>query len=360
MRIAYVCHWNLDVPDGVTKKVDLQARHWRAAGHDVTVFSLAPGAAEDRLGVRAFPYTGAAARLAASVRLAYAVLRLRPDVVYLRYDLFLPPVWPLPWLLPTVVELNTDDRAEWATRSGAAALYNEINRRALLRRARGAVAVTNEIARRAGAGRSTRVATIPNGIELDEPPPNAAPGDAPRLVFLGTPNQPWHGVDKLVALARRAPELRVDVVGYTATQLDALAAPVPENVTVHGRLERVEYERVVAGADVGVGSLALHRIGLSEAAPLKVREYLAAGLPVLVAYDDADLVGSDDWWILRLPNTEDNLCGSGDAVAAFASAVKGRRVPREIVAQLVSAEAKELRRLELLAAAASEHAPHRT
>ena len=40
---------------------------------------------------------------------------------------------------------------------------------------------------------------------------------------------------------------------------------------------------------IGVGTLALQRKGIFEASPLKVREYLSYGLPVLYNYFDSDL-----------------------------------------------------------------------
>ena len=35
------------------------------------------------------------------------------------------------------------------------------------------------------------------------------------------------------------------------------------------------------------------------------------------------------WWLLRLPNTEDNVESSIDKIVAFAYSVKGKRVPSE-------------------------------
>jgi hypothetical protein len=46
---------------------------------------------------------------------------------------------------------------------------------------------------------------------------------------------------------------------------------------------------VLAAADVGVASLGEHRRGSFTLSPLKTRDYLARGLPVLFAGDDPDL-----------------------------------------------------------------------
>ena len=47
--------------------------------------------------------------------------------------------------------------------------------------------------------------------------------------------------------------------------------------------------------------------------------YLAYGLPTVIAYDDSNLVGVDDWYILRLPNSETNVRDNTGRIAAFVS-----------------------------------------
>jgi hypothetical protein len=87
---------------------------------------------------------------------------------------------------------------------------------------------------------------------------------------------------------------------------------------------------------------------MREACPLKVREYLGYGLPAVIAYEDTDLGGVDDWWLLRLPNEEDNAAGAVERINAFLASVRGRRVPREAVAERVGSREKEARRLRFL------------
>lgn len=84
---------------------------------------------------------------------------------------------------------------------------------------------------------------------------------------------------------------------------------------------------------------------MAEACPLKVRRYLAYGLPVILGYRDTDLDALDKWWLLRLPNTESNVVTSLPEIGAFVESVRGRRVPRDEVEPLISAGAKEAARL---------------
>ena len=125
-----------------------------------------------------------------------------------------------------------------------------------------------------------------------------------RLAFLGTRGESWQGVDKVAELAREMPDCDFDIVGFGAHDLEQ---PPPANLSAHGRLSRADYQAILANADVGIGTLALHRKRMEEASPLKVREYLAHGLPVIAGYVDTDFARELPWFILRVPNTGDNI-----------------------------------------------------
>lgn len=353
MRIAYVAYWNAFVFDGVARKIGTQTARWRGLGHEVEVFALSPEevGSEQLWPARAHTFSSVAGRPAAALGLLRDLRRFGPDVVYLRYDLLPPPLHTVTRSYPTVVELNSDEQREYAFRrrgaAGLAQTYGSWNWRRLFRRAAGVVSVSDELlALVAGYGRPATV--IGNGIELDEL--NLLPAEAegpPHLLFSGTPGQPWHGVDKIVELAARRPDLEVTLLG---TGPDSR---FPVNVRAHGYLGRAAYTPLLARADAAFGSAALHRNGMDEASPLKVREYLACGLPVIIPYTDTDLRGLDEWWLLRLPNVESNLLDAADPIARFAREVRGRRVPREAVADRIGAAGKESARLRFLGACAA-------
>jgi hypothetical protein len=107
-----------------------------------------------------------------------------------------------------------------------------------------------------------------------------------------------------------------------------LARNLPENLTLHGYLSTRQYQDVLAGADVAISSLALHRVQLEEASPLKSRECLAFGLPLVVAYADTDLDGVDCDFLLKIPNKEDNIQTHAQSISDFAYRMQGRRADR--------------------------------
>jgi hypothetical protein len=85
---------------------------------------------------------------------------------------------------------------------------------------------------------------------------------------------------------------------------------------------------------------------MNEACPLKVREYLAAGLPVVAGYEDTDIPPTADYF-LQLPNSSASLTGYRERVLDFFAAWSHRRVPRSAVAHL-DTSVKERDRLAFL------------
>jgi len=353
MKIAYVCYWFLLERDGVVAKIEAQAANWRAAGHEVEVFCLARVMPERQATLppwRTFFFGSPAGRLLRTRELVAAVEEWRPDVLYLRYDLFLPPLPRLLGAFGTAIEINANDREEARLRierPRAAAAFNELNRRMLLSRARGLVCVTRELALSDDfASFAKPTVTIGNGVDLDRMPELPPPAnDRPRIVFLGSARQRWHGVDKISLLAELMPDADFDIVGYGGNLVDFA---VPPNMQVHPPLAREGYEPLLARADLAIGTLALHRKNMHEACPLKVREYLGHGLPVVIAYEDTDFAGESPWFLLGLPNEESNVRDHVDAIRAFLDRVRGRRVARHEVEERIGSRAKERRRLEFL------------
>jgi hypothetical protein len=348
VRIAYLCFVSAYATDGVNAKIAAQALRWRRAGHEVEVLALSDRAArktaEPQLPATIFEFAGMADRVRATVRMAAATRRLRPDVVYLRYDAFLPPLAPLLSPLPVVLEINTDDRREYRLHGRAKGAYNRLSRGWTFRRAAGIVCVTHELRHSPGFARYGRPMTVIGNAgdpDLVEPLPPSR-GDRPAGVMLIGEAAPWIGLDKVVTLATALPGIDVHLVG----RVDANG--FPPNVRAHGAMTRQAYREVLAQADFGIGPLALHRTDLSEASPLKVREYLLHGLPVLIAHRDTDFLDADVWFLGRLANREDNVASAVADIDAWAHAVRGRRVQADEVVGRIGIDGKEAARLAFL------------
>jgi hypothetical protein len=353
MRIAYVSlHWARSRKSGVGKKIRAQLAAWNAMGHQARLFMHAERyhPLTDLIEADWFFYTQYGKvgtefnRMLAMTRMVKAIRGFQPDIIYLRYGIYVYPAHRLMDIAPVVEEINTNDLTQHDELGSVYSLYNRLTRGIFLRLVRGLVAVSRELAVSpafASYRKSTRV--IANGVDLKEFPILPAPANEhPSLVFIGHPGYVWHGVDKIVTLARMFPDLYLDIIGYD--QLPDFG-PLPANLTLHGYLEMDAYQRVLCNADVAISSLALHRVGLHEASPLKSRECLAFGLPLILAYKDTDLDVDDLDFLLRVPNTEDNIQTHGQLIRDFAYRMRGQRVERHLIMQ-IDQGTKEAERLD--------------
>lgn len=364
MKIAYILYW-LEGPDtGVFRKVLNQVGYWIEAGHAVTFFLAAPPEKREAyekaaggIGARVeyFAISGFVGRW---MRWSGLKARLRAgnfDGFYHRFDLATPglvgAMEPGRW----VIEINSNDRVEYAMTPGLRDYWNRATRNGLFARAGAGVFMTNELANAPEfrAFRGTRE-VIANGADFRTIPPAPAPAkDAPvELLFMGSDGQAWHGVDKLVALAKARPDWTIHALGVSEKMFPGGR---PENIRAPGRLGRKEYEPLVARCTAGFGTLALHRKQMNEACALKVRDYLAYGLPVVLGYTDVDIANGASY-ALQLPNAEENVSANVEKIAAFVESWRGRRVARADVAHIDSA-VKEQRRISLLMRTSSVKPP---
>ena len=158
----------------------------------------------------------------------------------------------------------------------------------------------------------------------------------------------WHGVDKVGRLAALRPGWQFDIVGVARpaafdvpnVDLASVARPAPA-ARGHG-----------AAPMSASGPWPCTARTLTRARPLKVREYLAVGLPVLYGYHDPD---ADDLgpYVLRIDNTETSIEDALDRIDAFVCGARGVRVPRSSVAH-IDAAVKEGQRLALFASVARD------
>lgn len=353
MRIAYVSlHWPRTRNSGVGKKIRSQVAVWTAMGHEARLFMHTSGYEPQSELIEAdfFFYTASGKikteinRIHAMTTMIAALRDFHPDLIYLRYGIYVYPAHHLMNIAPVIEEINTNDLTQHEGLGGIYSLYNRLTRGVFLRSVRGLVTVSRELAvASAFAVYRKPTCVIANGVDLDQFNQLSAPANStPRLVFIGSPGCLWHGVDKLVTLARLVPDIQLDIVGYS--ELPGFE-PLPENITLHGYLALQEYQNVLASADVAVSSLALHRVQLDEASPLKSRECLAFGLPLVVAYMDTDLDDLNCDFLLKIPNKEDNIQTHARAIRDFAWQMRGSRVDRNQVLRLDQAS-KEIDRIQ--------------
>lgn len=170
----------------------------------------------------------------------------------------------------------------------------------IIRRARGVLGVTREIAAYEveRAGRPTMPKDIyPNTVVTDEVKciDDNRSADRVEAAFICANFTAWHGLDVLLDDAAQSassalPGLRIHLIGNLDESLRRRVQSAPRGLfEMHGHLSEERYRSVVSTCDVGIGSLALHRQGMSEGSTLKMCEMLAMGLPVYTAAPDVVL-----------------------------------------------------------------------
>lgn len=362
MRIAYITEWSPFARSGVLKKILGQVRAWRELGCKAMLFTIAPAHAEPP--VQEFRLLGENlatisqaqleryrfARLGLLNKVSTVPLLLRrlrefaPDLLYYRpQGIWYPGLDAVLRAAPSVAEVNTIGSREAEMWGSAFALATRLFGDRIYRPVQGLVCVTEEIAQAYRRfGKPTTV--IANSLDDRPAPLPPSDSDTPRFVFVGSKTVgqgSWHGVDKIVALAKLLPDCGFEIIGMTAA--DLRVSDVPANLTFHGPIHGAALIEAYRRCDVAISTLALHRIGMKEACPLKTREYLANGLPVVLGYRETEKRLRDADFVLEIGNDEANAVRAAPAIRHFAQRWHGRRVADDL--SFLTAQAKAAERL---------------
>lgn len=158
-----------------------------------------------------------------------------------------------------------------------------------LRGAKVLVGVTPDIADYESArsrrfGKATLI--YPNGGPETPQPVEDLRESRTELIFVASEFSAWQGLDLLLASLQTSQDnFRLHLVGEVDAR-DLVLAERDERVRVHGLVGHHEIRRLASRCHAGISSLATMRQGLEMACPLKVREYLALGLPVVGAHSE--------------------------------------------------------------------------
>ena len=364
MRIAYILTWNLAHNDGVTRKVFQQVQEWRELGHEVEIFYSWNSEGKDAKDANFFQKDliwnspiGILKNNKTYSLLCKSVIKYKPDVIYLRWEFHKNSIMKLMGKIPTVMEINTHIEGEFKRRSRdnfkdkLRYIYYLLTYKGFNKKCAGIVSVTKEILELGGykeIGKPT--CYIPNSIPIDEnfsaSNYSGKEDNIPRLVFIFSGLRPWHGLDNIVELAKGSiGELNFDLI----TGFDAQGLELPPNVKVYPFLEKNEFLDIFKTAVAGIGSAGLYEKQMNEACAIKVREYLAAGLPVIIPYKDTAFVDNNlPEWVLELPNQKGSLIKSKEKIINFVRSMRGKRLSSQEVMPYVGSKYWESKRLEFL------------
>lgn len=314
MRIAVLCtDQGIRIPDdGKGAAIHLLAitRAFQRLGHEVVLVGVAGhGPAPEGIECLLFEHPGRSfgldrehRKLALTEHIAThaagPLARFAPDLLYERLALFGTAGAHLAARLGCahVLEVNAllaREEAEWrGLQLGAEAQRRE---RCVVEGAQLCVAVSDELERQIReVSPSARTLVVPNGVEAarfavlpsrsDARAQLGLPTAAPLAVFVGS-LRAWHGLEIAIGALVAAPMVHLVVAGDGSAQpaLAAHAAALGVAARVHwlGHKPHDEIPLVLAAADLALAPYpALATFAFS---PLKLYEYLAAGLPVVAS-----------------------------------------------------------------------------
>jgi glycosyltransferase involved in cell wall biosynthesis len=334
MKIAYICA-DYGIPvfgcKGCSIHVQEVVRALVRQGHQVTLFAARLGgdAPADLSHVpvhrlprvsRQDPAQREQAQMAANLDLRHALETTGPfDLVYERYSL-----WSASGMeyardrnLSGILEVNAPLLQEQAQyRRLIHVDQAEQMARRVFAAAPTLVAVSQPVADYLATFPQTqgRVQVIPNGVDVDRfYPAKHSPLRPFTVGFLGTMKN-WHGLpviaDAFTELRHHCPQARLSMIGDGPARPDLQKTLADRGLDVavdwHGRVSPAKIPALLAALDVAIAPYP--QLDNFYFSPLKVYEYMAAGLPV-VASDLGQLRQ-----IIR-PNVNGLLTPAGDAAA---------------------------------------------
>ena len=350
MRIAYIC-CDPGIPvfgtKGASVHIQEVVRELRSIGHEVALYAVRSGKhipddlTDLELHLEAVadvePAEREQAQARAAERIVSRVIADGADLVYERYSLFSTALADITAAtgVPGILEVNApliDEQRRHRSLVDASGAAQVLRRQVTAARATVCVSdpVADWVRRRTadlfdtGAGDvAGRIHTVPNGVSVRRIQPQPEDPDQVVVTFVGT-LKPWHGVADLItaaALARQSWSLRIIGDGPEMDSLRAQAGRLGVEADFRGAVAPQDIPIHLAGSAIGVAPYP--DLGGGEQqyfSPMKVLEYLAAGLAV-VASDVGQIPqlledGSGRHGMLVAPSDPTALAAALDDLAA--------------------------------------------
>jgi hypothetical protein len=354
LKIVYLITEDYNKESGVLRKINQQINYWRKNNNVVYKVFVKNGLILDnndkilkKINLFQIPLFCKDMKLETLLTLnnayyfLYKILdSLKIDLVYTRYNLFFLYFYKIIKKYKTIMEINADDVFEYKLHSNLTYYYNKIFRNFILNNVTGFVFVTNELKKRFNRfNKPSEV--ISNCIEVESYPfLLQLQNNRPKIVFIGSPNQPWHGISKIEEIAKYLKNYDFFIIGYTGKN--------KKNIFYLGYMEEKKATKIISTSDVAIGSLSMERNYLNEACPLKVRHYLACGIPIIYSYKDTDLNGNEDFALKINSNIKNEILKIDDFIKqAYRNQIL-RKKARIFAEEVLDCKIKENKRLKFM------------
>lgn len=286
LKIAYIFDWQGKADAGVVKKVDEQILTWMNKGASVEVFLIRADLSEKihfSGTTHEYFYKSNWERMLSRNRALYWVLRNRKGwLVYRRYGLFTPLDVLAMSKIDTVIEINTNNKFFYRQRSLLQYIWFKSQDYWVGKLAIGACAVTEEL-KEINSPSYSQISVFTNAINLDSFEERKKRSPSGKLIFLAGDDFSWNGIQIIEIIARSLPEYEIEVFGIQSKKSSE------KNVHFFDYLPNRILPQKMNEYLAGIATLQLENVGLTEAAPLKTRQYLANGLPVIARFRDSGI-----------------------------------------------------------------------
>ena len=231
MRIAYVVDEDLSTKTGVILKMEAKINAWKKLGHEVKVFSLRSKSLEpvisDSVIISKFEIQNSIFEKTLKHYKSFQILdrhlsAYKPDIIYMRYMRYFPnAVKVFKKNAPYIIEINSNDVSELKVGRKSAYLYNQLTRNFLFGGAAGFISFSRELLKNENFSKFNKPSiAIGNGYDFESVDFNKKSfNENITFVFIGTPGQTWHGVEKVLYLSTKLKDHIFHIIGTSNNAL---------------------------------------------------------------------------------------------------------------------------------------------
>lgn len=233
------------------------------------------------------------------------IIQFKPDVILWRYN-----ITSVPWIfnpkkyLPKVILVSEHQAKELdeLRMTSVGGLLSPLIKRIgyrVMQNVDAILGVTSEITAYECdiAGRNISSFTMTNSIDVQRYSLKKLPQlnqNALKLLYIGSNTTAWHGLDRVLkgmASHQGTLQMELHIAGYVSRSIQRLihSLNIEHLVFSHGYVTGHDLDALFDLADVAIGSLGMHRKNLTHGSTLKVREYMARGIPFMISHSDEDL-----------------------------------------------------------------------
>lgn len=323
-KIAYIIKYENDYSQlSVNKKILQQKKTWEKLGINVCVFAFSEKIENVNKEFKNIQLSNEKTKNKIIQRkkliniLLEEIRMFDADIIYLRDCMFNFNLHKsLSKIAPLFVEIQTDIFNEFKINNKKRFFIERFIRRRYLKHVKGLICITDEIGKKELRLNNKPVFILGNGVEADKfiEKEKKYRSEYINLVFIGTPNTPWNGIERILrsfTQSKNRDKFNLHIIGY---ENDFNINE--ENIKFYGYVnDEKEINKIIDKCDIGIGTMALFKKGMNEAAPLKVRKYLQRRIPIIIGYNDTD-ISEELPFVFRVENN-DTLINFNDIESFF-------------------------------------------